>query len=389
MRNVYVAGVGMTRFARQLERGLKDLAGEAVTAALADSGIESGQLQAGYFANAVAGSITGQEMVAGQHALRSIGIDHIPIINVENACASASTAFHLAWQAVAFGAYDIVLAVGAEKLTHPDKTRTFAAIGSALDVEKYPPGDGTGRSPFMDVYARQARDYMESSGATVEDFAAVVVKNLHNGARNERAQYGSETTVEEVLNGREIVWPLTLQMCSPISDGAAAAVLVSERFLNGARSRVRVAASALASSVDPAKSDLKSPTIAARQAYAQAGLGPEDLDCVEVHDAASPAELSVCEQIDLVPPGLGPDLIRSGAMKLGGRIPVNTSGGLCARGHPIGATGLGQLCEAVFQLRGEAGARQVEGARVAMTQNGGGWVDTDMAANAVHILVRD
>ncbi|MBA2488439.1 MAG: thiolase family protein [Chloroflexi bacterium] len=388
MRTVFVAGVGMTRFARQPERGLKDLAGEAIRSALADASVVSGQLQACYFANAVAGSITGQEMVAGQHAVRAVGIDRIPVVNVENACASASSAFHLAWQAVAYGIYDIVIAVGAEKLSHPDKQVSFAAIGGALDVERFPAEDGQRRSPFMDVYAKQARDYMDATGATVRDFAAIVVKNLHNGSLNERAQYGSDTSIEEVLSGRQIVWPLTLQMCSPISDGAAAAVLMSDKVADKLQSRVRVAASVLVSGVDEAKSGSKSATIAARQAFEQAGLGPEDLDCVEVHDAAAPAELSICEQIDLASPGNGPDLIRSGAIRLGGRIPVNTSGGLCARGHPIGATGLAQLFEATQQVRGVAGDRQVADARVAMTQNGGGWIDTDMAANSVHILTQ-
>ncbi|MGI8533851.1 MAG: thiolase family protein, partial [Candidatus Limnocylindrales bacterium] len=240
----------------------------------------------------------------------------------------------------------------------------------------FPAEDGQRRSPFMDVYAKQARDYMDATGATVRDFAAIVVKNLHNGSLNERAQYGSDTSIEEVLNGRQIVWPLTLQMCSPISDGAAAAVLMSDKVADKLQSRVRVAASVLVSGVGEAKSGSKSATIAARQAFEQAGLGPEDLDCVEVHDAAAPAELSICEQIDLASPGNGPDLIRSGAIRLGGRIPVNTSGGLCARGHPIVAAGLTQLCEATRQVRGVAGGRQVADARVAMTQNGGGRIDT-------------
>src|SRR5438309_7370222 len=195
MSQVHVAGAGMTLFAKQPGRTLKDLTAEAVTAALQDAGVEPGEVQAVYFANAVAGSITGQEMVAGQVALRRLGLQGIPVFNVENACASAASAFHLAWQAVAAGACDIALAVGAEKMTHADKARTFAAIGGSVDVETVPADPPSDRSFLMDLYAGAAREYMRTSGATVEDFAAVVVKNQHNGARNPLAQYGSDLSV--------------------------------------------------------------------------------------------------------------------------------------------------------------------------------------------------
>jgi acetyl-CoA acetyltransferase len=387
MRDVYVAGVGMTRFAKQPERTLKELTGEAVTAALKDASARVEDAQRCYFGNAVAGSMTGQEMLAGQFALRPLGFGRIPVLNVENACASASSAFHLAWQNVATGLHDVVLAVAAEKMTHPDKARSFAAIGGSVDVETAPPDLPAGRSFLMDMYAKSALRYMAASGTTREDLAAVVVKNQRHGLHNPAAQYGAELTVAEVLASREIVWPFTLQMCSPISDGAAAALLVSADFRPTAAGP-GVAVLASAASTAPADGSASVTSLAARAAYEAAGLGPGDLDCVEVHDAAASAELVIYEQLGLAGAGTAAALLRSGATALGGRLPVNTSGGLLARGHPIGATGLAQIVEAVTQLRGAAGRRQVVGAQVALTQNAGGWHGNDNVASVVHIFGR-
>ena len=399
MDTVIVAGAGMTRFAKS-PRTLRELAGEAVRDALADAGLDLAAIEAAYVGNAVAGLVTGQEMIRGQVMLRPVGIEGIPIFNIENACASSSSALHLAWQAVACGAHDVVLCLGAEKLSHEDKAVGMAAIGTAVDVEMQAemaerpgPDDGAERrSFFMDIYAGMARDYMALSGATARDFAEVVVKNQHNGARNPRAQYGGELTVEEVLASRTVVAPLTLLMCSPISDGAAAVVLVAERAVR--RHGVtgpRIRASVVLSGNRHDKSDPTAGSAgrAAKRAYEQAGIGPGDLDCVEVHDASAPAELIIYEQLGLAPAGGGPELLASGRTRLGGELPVNTSGGLLSKGHPIGATGVAQVCEATWQLRGEAGDRQVEGARVAMTQNGGGWLEGDSAAMSVHVLTAD
>jgi acetyl-CoA acetyltransferase len=384
MRDVYVAGTGMTLFAKQPGRSLKDLTAEAVRTALADAALDVGDVQACWFGNAVAGSITGQEMVAAQVTLRPLGLGGIPMFNVENACASASSAFHLAWQSVAAGVCDVALAVGAEKMTHPDKARSFAAIGGSIDVESVPDADAqpSDRSFLMDLYAEAAVAYMEATGATVQDFAEVVVKNQRHGALNPMAQYGGELTLDQVLASRPIVWPFTLLMCSPISDGAAAAVLVAAPVPG----RPRVAASVVRSAGPPADSALKVSELAARAGYEMAGLGPRDLDCVELHEAAASAELTLYEQLGLAAPGDGPALIRSGATRLGGTCPVNTSGGLLARGHPIGATGLAQITEAVLQVRGRAGARQVDGARVALAQNAGGWGEGDNLVSAVHVF---
>lgn len=386
MRQVHVAGIGMTRFAKQPERGMKDLTAEAVNAALKDAGIGVSDVQSAYFGNAVAATITGQEMLLGQFMLRPIGFGEIPVFNVENACASASTAFYLAWQAVASGIVDVALAVGAEKMTHPDKAISFAAIGGSIDVDTTPADLPAGRSFLMDMYAQSALQYMADSGATADDFARVVVKNQHNGGLNPAAQYGAELTVPAVLAAREIVHPFTLPMCSPISDGAAAAVLVGGDIRGDDRA-VTVLTSALRTA--SLQGEVPVTALAARAAYDASGLGPDDIDCIEVHDAAASAELVIYEQLGLAPAGGGPDLIRSGATSLGGRIPVNTSGGLLSRGHPIGATGLAQIVEAVLQLRGDAGARQVPGAARALTQNGGGWHGQDNVVSVVTVFARN
>jgi acetyl-CoA acetyltransferase len=389
----------MTRFAKS-DRTLRDLAAEASRSAIDDAGVEIADLQAAYVGNAAAGLVTGQEMIRGQVMLRGIGVSGIPIFNIENACASSSSAVNLGWQSIATGINDIVLCLGAEKLNHVDKTVGMKAIGTAVDVEmmaemadKLGSSEATGnRSFFMDIYAGMAKSYMEFSGATQEHFAKIVVKNQHNGARNARAQYGSELSVQDVLDSRTIVDPLTLLMCSPISDGAAAVILASEdamRRVGGRGPRIRASVVVSGNVHDKNEPMSGSAGRAALAAYEMAGLGPEDMSCIEVHDASAPAELIVYEQIGLAPPGGGPELLDSGRTALDGDLPVNTSGGLLSKGHPIGATGVAQICEATWQLRGDAGERQVEGARVAMTQNGGGWLEEDSAAMSVHVLSAD
>jgi acetyl-CoA acetyltransferase len=312
MRNAYVIGAGMTRFEKS-SRPLKELVVEAVRQALADSSAGPGDLEAAYVGNAVAGLLTGQEMIRGQVLLRPLGIESIPIFNVENACASAASAFHLGWQAVAYGMHDVVLCVGAEKLTHPDPAVGLAAIGTAVDVEaraELAASMGTELDPkrsfFMDIYAAMTKEYMSRSGAKLEHFAEVVVKNQHNGALNPRAQYGAELTVDEVLATREIVWPLTLLMCSPISDGAAAVVLASNRGRRrlNARPGPRVRASVVVSGNRHSSDDPTAGSTgrAAALAYEAAGIGPDELDCAELHDATAPAELMAYEQVAFAPP---------------------------------------------------------------------------------------
>jgi acetyl-CoA acetyltransferase len=403
---VVVAGVGMTHFGKFPERGLKSLSSEAVRDALVDVGLEPRDVQLAVVGNAVAGLITGQECIRGQVVLRECGIGGVPIFNVENACASASSAFHLAWLQVAAGQVDVALALGVEKLTHPDKAVSFAAFGAAVDVEllaqvkaalRAPkPGRDTRRdaggeaksSMFMDVYAAIVRAHMERYGTTRDQMAKVAVKNHANGALNPRAQYREVVDLEEVLASREISYPLTLLMCSPIGDGAAAAVLVSPEYASARNIRgPKVAASVLVSGNLPGSTDEMSETRAARRAYEVAGVGPDDIDVAEVHDATAPAEILAYEDLGFCARGEGGRLVDEGVTELHGRLPVNTSGGLSAKGHPVGATGLAQICEIIWQLRGECGERQVEGARVGLTQNGGGFLGNDAAAQAVHVLV--
>jgi acetyl-CoA acetyltransferase len=326
-------------------------------------------------------------MVRGQTALRDTGLLGIPIFNVENACASASSAFHLAATAVTSGQCETALVVGAEKLVHPDKQRSFDALGAAIDLERRgdlealiygEDGDPGGGSLFMDIYAMLAERYMARSGATERDFAQVAVKNHHHGALNPRAQYRDEVTVEQVLASREISGPLRLLMCSPIGDGAAALVL---RASGG---DIRVRATALATGRDD--DGPLAVERAARRAYEQAGVEPGDVDVAEVHDAAAPAELQIYEELGLCGSGEGPAFLASGATALGGRVPVNPSGGLLSKGHPVGATGCAQLVELTDQLRGRAGARQVQGARIGLAENAGGFLGPDQAVAAVTIL---
>jgi len=385
MADVVLIGTGITRFGKALATPLRALVRESVEEALADAGIGGGDVQAAYCGNAIAGLITGQEMVRGQVALRSMGIEGIPVVNVENACATGSTALHLACTAVASGQYDLVLALGAEKMTHEDRRRPVLAVASALDVEDAVDLDSP--SPFMDIYAAKVRDYLAHSEATVEDLAGVVVKAQRLGALNPKAQYGGEVTVQQVLADPVISDPLTRLMCSPIGDGAAAVVVASaERARTLGVSRpVRVLASVLQSGSTPGSGE-PAAVRAARLAYERAAIGPQDLDVVELHDAAASSELTRYESLQLCGPGEGARLLRDGVTDLGGALPVNTGGGLLARGHPIGATGCAQVVELCDQLRGRSGARQVAGARIALADNGGGWVGGDSAAECVHVL---
>ncbi len=404
--NVVVAGTGMTKFGKYLDRGVRSLAEEAVSEALKDAGLEPKDVQTAYFANAVSGLMTGQEMIRGQAALRYTGLLGIPIFNVENACASAASAFHLAWMAVASGQYDVALAIGAEKLFHEDKTKAFRAIGTAVDLESLQdlkkkmaetakgadkPADekaGQNRSFFMDIYASMTREYMRQSGATAEDFADVAVKSHEHGALNPKAQYRNRCTREEVLASREISPPLTLMMCSPIGDGAAAAIICSDKFARkaGVRQPVAVRASVMVSGRDRKPEEPGAAERAAKRAYEVAGVAPKEIDVIEIHDAAAPAELMVYEDIGLCERGGGPAYFRTGDTRLGGKHVVNPSGGLLAKGHPIGATGIAQIVEICDHLRGRAGDRQVKGARVGMTENGGGFLGRDAAAMSVHVF---
>ncbi|HBD11848.1 MAG TPA: thiolase, partial [Porticoccaceae bacterium] len=247
-------------------------------------------------------------------------------------------------------------------------------------------GSAPGGSGFMDIYAGKARKYMEQTGATAEDFALVAAKAHKFGSMNPKAQFQNPLSAEEILASRTIIDPLRLAMCSPIGDGAAVLVFCSEDF-----ARKRGCDAVTVETITLVSGMPGGPNCNARasdKAYNAAGISPEDIDVVELHDAASPAELIYVEELGLCPPGDGVKMIREGEMTLGGRVPVNTSGGLVAKGHPVGATGCAQIVEIADQLRGRCGERQVEGARVGLAQNGGGWIEDDTAVTTLSILTR-
>jgi len=412
MTNVFIAGVGMTRFARHPERSLQDLAGEALDIALKDSGCGKDDLESAFYSGATNGLLQGQDMIPGQIVLSKIGVESIPVFNIENACASGTSAFHLAMQGIKAGSYDVALAIGAEKMNIPDKKRMFGAFDTGWDVTspeenlktllkpaegfEVPDGHESERpySVFMSIYAAWCRSHMKKYGLTQRQIAAVSAKNHQHSVHNPLAQYQNPYTIDEILAAPPITYPLTLPMCSPISDGAAAAILCSEEGLKriGADKKraVRVLSSVIRSaSARPSdKPELHCEHIAAKKAYEMAGVGPEDMDVVEVHDATAMGEILHSENLGLVPFGGAGPAAEQGEFSIGGRIPINPSGGLESKGHPIGATGLGQIYELVTQLRGEAGARQVEGARHALHENGGGLLGIEEAAVAVSIFAK-
>lgn len=400
MTDAWVAGAAMTAFGKNTP-DLRGLAERAVTDALDDAGIAAADVQQVFFGNASAGLLQGQEMIRGQVLLRDTGLLGAPVVNVENACASGASAFHLAVGSVLGGQADITLAVGVEELVVPSRTRTFAALAAATDtvrrpdmraiVEAYALGEGDpdgidlAASPFMAHYAAKGAEYLERYGGTAEDLAIVVVKSRRNGSANPKAQFSRPVTAEEVLAGRMVADPLRLAMCAPIGNGGAALVVMSDGAARRhGRTGVRVRGTAMVSN-DPA-SPVPPARAAADRAYERTGVGPDDIDLVEVHDAAAPAELILVEDLLLAGPGEALDLLRRGATDVNGELPVNPSGGLLSRGHPIGATGCAQLVELTDQLRGRARTRQVAGARLGMAQNGGGVLDGDEAVVALTIL---
>jgi acetyl-CoA acetyltransferase len=375
----------MHPFGRFPAASLKDLARVAAIRALDDAGIGVKDVQAVYSANAMAGLLQGQEQIRGQSALRDIGIERVPITNVENACASGSTALREAVLSIKAGASDVVLAVGFEKMFVGDRDRTLDALESAADIDVI---GGLGLQ-FTAIYAMRLRKRLDEGSLTQQDLVYVTQKSRHNGSLNPDAQFRKELTAEEIEQGRPIADPLTLPMCSTFCDGAAAAVIAREGALprNG-RPGVRVLAAAAVSGFTGASGEPSAATVCAEEAYEQAGLGPADVHVAEVHDAMAPGELLYYEQLGLCAKGGASELLNSKATSLQGRIPVNPSGGLCSRGHAIGATGLAQMAELVWQLRGEAGMRQTNRPRIGLAQNSGGWLEGEPAACNVHILER-
>lgn len=384
--NVVVAGVGMHPFGRFPRASLKDLAGVAVLRALDDAGLGVKDIDAVYSANAMAGLLQGQEQIRGQSVLREVGIERVPIVNIENACASGSSALRQAVLTVRAGAAERVLVVGFEKMFVGDRDRSLNALESAADLDVV---GGLGLQ-FTAVYAMRLRKRIDDGSLSLSDLVDVTIKSHHNGSLNPDAQFRKEFTAEEIIRARPIADPLTLPMCSAIADGAAAAIVTRADLPPGnGKPRILVRASQAGSGfTTDGVPEPSGSTLVARRAYEEAGVGPADISVAEVHDAMAPGELLYYEQLDFCESGGASELLASGATQIGGRIAINPSGGLCSRGHPVGATGLAQTAELVWQLRGEAGLRQSGHPRFALAQNSGGWLEGESAATNVHIFER-
>lgn len=416
MRDVYIIAVGMTRFGKHMDCTEKDLVAEAVAKTMNDApDVKISDIQSVFFSNMCWGFFNMQHSIRGQVALRPLELEGIPITNVENACACGSTALHGAYKDVASGLFECSLAIGMEKLYSDDKMKSFMAFSGGMDIAnmdahlnnlrtltrglklKIPvneddAGAGQNRSAFMDAYAAGVRWHMDTYGTTQQQLALIASKSHFNSSLNPNAQFQKPMTEDEVLQARSVVWPLTVPMCAPIGDGAASAIVCSGDFLKKLKSArpVKILASVLGSGTNRMydRPDLDIAVRLSRQAYEIAGVGPKDMSLAEVHDATAYGELHQYESLGFCPMGEGGPFAETGATKLGGKIPVNTSGGLISRGHPIGASGLGMIHELVTQLRHEAGPRQVEGCRLAIGENGGGMMAYEEVAMTIHILER-
>ncbi|WP_030196814.1 lipid-transfer protein [Streptomyces sp. NRRL S-87] len=378
----YIVGVGMTKFEKPESRDWQywDMAKEAGTAALADAGLDYGHVQQ------VPVGYCFQASTAGQRAAYELGLSGVPVYNVNNNCATGSTALMMARQFVEGGISDCVLALGFEKMkkgalgggadggdfTTSPVARHYGVMAARHGFETTP--------PTAQIFGNAAREHMERYGTTAAQLAAVGEKNHRHSADNPNAQFQDVYTVEEVLTAKEIHRPLTKLQCSPTSDGAAAAVVVSERFMveHGLHGKaVEIAAQAMTTDTPESFSSGSCIDVvgrpmtaaAAGQVYERSGLGIEDVDVVELHDCFSVNELLTYEALGMCAEGASGKLVESGATTYGGRWVVNPSGGLISKGHPLGATGLAQAAELVWQLRGEAGRRQVPGARVGLAHN--------------------
>jgi acetyl-CoA acyltransferase len=400
---VWIVGVGMTPFGVRPDASVKDLTQQAVSQALADAGIQRGDVQAAYFGSTCQGVLEGQIVVAGQIALRSMGFERIPMVNVENACATGATALHQAVMHVRSGAADVALAVGVEKLNVGDKEKSLEVFDGGVDVNDpvglretlkelggAAPDTERSHSLFMDVYAALARAHMAAFGTTQLQLAVIAEKNHAHAVHNPLAHFRTPLSVKDILAARPVAGPLTVPMCAPLTDGAAAAIVCNAHGLSRLRDahpirlRANVLRTGTARRLDAW--DRSVSRAAAQAAYEQAGLGPDDISVAEVHDASAFGELLQTEMLGFCEIGAGGKLAESGETTLGGRLPVNPSGGLESKGHPMGASGLAQIYELVHQLRGDCGTRQVPGARVALAENGGGLYGGEEAVAAVTIL---
>jgi len=385
MREVAIIGIGMTEFGELWQKSFRELVAEAGVKAILDAGIEGENIDAMYIGGMSTGRFIGQEHV-GSLALEVAGLEdlHIPATRVEAACASGGVAMHQGYIAVASGMYDIVVVGGAEKMTDVVGGEATNILASAADRE----WESFFGATFPGLYALMARYHMHHHGTTQEQLAMVAVKNHHNGSLNPKAQFRREISIEDVLNSPIVAEPLHLLDCSPITDGAAAAILAPVDIARKYTDKIiKIKASVQACDTLSFHSrsrfdSLPAAVHAAKKAYEMAGVKPSDIDVAEVHDCFTIAEIIAIEDLGFVEKGKGGKATEDGLTALDGQIPVNTSGGLKAKGHPVGATGVAQINEIVMQLRGEADKRQVKGATIGLTHNVGGSGGTAV----IHIL---
>ena len=385
MREVAVIGIGMTEFGEIWHKSFRELVAEAGIKAIMDAGIEGEEIDAMYIGGMSTGRFVGQEHV-GSLAVEVAGLEdlHIPSTRIEAACASGGVAMHHGYLAVASGLYDIVVVGGAEKMTDVVGGEATNILASAADRE----WEAFFGATFPGLYALMAKYHMHKYGTTPEQLAMVAVKNHYNGSLNPKAQFKRKISVEDVLNSPMVAEPLHLLDCSPITDGAAAVILAPLEMARKYTDKiVRIKASVQASdtiALHSRKSFDSLPAVqhAAKIAYEKAGIKPKDIDLAEVHDCFTIAEIIAIEDLGFVEKGKGGKATEEGLTALDGQIPVNTSGGLKAKGHPVGATGVAQINEIVLQLRGEANKRQIEDAKIGLTHNVGGSGGTAV----IHIL---
>ena len=383
-RTAYVVGTGITPMNRR-DRSVEDMAHQVVAEALADAGVDPADVNLVVFGNATAGRLIDQGCIRGQSFLRGAGLRNAGVINVDNSCAGGSSALHMATLATLAGTRN-VLAVGVEKMWTGDRAATLAGIEDGVPlverIRMHEELENPSGSVLMALNASWCRQQMEHRDATIEQFAATAVKARRHGALNPNAQFQTEVTLEEVLASPEIVWPLTRLMCSSFTDGAAAAVLSASPAAGAPKIRT--------STIRSGNGDIdyhERLAEAGAAAWDEGGIDPSDVDVVELHDATSPEELYALESLGFFKPGDAGPATLAGDTTVGGKgVTVNTSGGLVARGHPLGATGIAQVVELTYQLRGQAGARQVPGARLAVAANTGGIIGTDAAFIGIHIL---
>ncbi|MBI5604506.1 MAG: thiolase family protein [Deltaproteobacteria bacterium] len=411
MKNIYIIGTDTLRYGNYLNTSHIDLTMQTVEACLADAQLFKEAIESVHFGNGLWGYSHGQHGIRGHLAMRGIGIDSVPVTNHEAACATGILALHSAYKDILTGLFECSLAVGVEKVVLEDRKKSLASFGVYIDTThekeffkewdhwmanhvdlEIPEIPHKERSPFMDLYAYFARWHMARYGTTREHLAIAASKNHWHSTMNAKAQFQFEFSPEKVLNDIPVAWPLTRAMCAPIGDGASSALVCSEDFLERLPYDVRKRAVAIKASVyvsgDDDDLDSRPNTCqkAAEKAYKMAGVSPKDINLAEVHDATIVGEIMQIENMGLCPVGEGGPFTASGATRLGGKIPVNTSGGLVSRGHPVSASGLGMIHELVTQLRGEAGRRQVDKARLALCENGGGILRFKEAAIGLHIL---